>query len=162
MFDRTRRLSLNMFEHVHGESRDRGQAMVEEHRQVVRQLAGFDFEPSRLVKRGKIEFLATRPLDEARALVVDAGPVLSALETRLAGRNSPYAAVLAAVRSLAGAQRRTNAEEPAPPDDFAALDAAWEEEAVRFGPGAAKYDCAVDRLRTRVRAERRDAWRLNA
>ena len=27
-FDRTRSLSLNLYEHVHGESRDRGQAMV--------------------------------------------------------------------------------------------------------------------------------------
>jgi len=162
LFDRTRRLSLNMFEHVHGESRDRGQAMLD--LAALYQAAGLEIEARELPDYLPmfLEFLATRPLDEARALVVDAGPVLSALETRLAGRNSPYAAVLAAVRSLAGAQRRTNAEEPAPPDDFAALDAAWEEEAVRFGPGAAKYDCAVDRPRTRVRAERRDAWRLNA
>ena len=29
LFDRTRSLSLHLFEHVHGESRDRGQAMVE-------------------------------------------------------------------------------------------------------------------------------------
>ena len=29
MFDRTRSLSLHLFEHVHGESRDRGQAMVD-------------------------------------------------------------------------------------------------------------------------------------
>ena len=29
LFDRTRSLSLHLFEHVHGESRDRGQAMVD-------------------------------------------------------------------------------------------------------------------------------------
>ncbi|MEJ2459788.1 MAG: hypothetical protein P8Y58_17260 [Novosphingobium sp.] len=29
LFDRTRKLSLHLFEHVHGESRDRGQAMVD-------------------------------------------------------------------------------------------------------------------------------------
>ena len=32
LFDRTRSLSLHLFEHVHGESRDRGQAMVDLHR----------------------------------------------------------------------------------------------------------------------------------
>jgi len=29
LFDRGRHLSLHLFEHVHGESRDRGQAMVD-------------------------------------------------------------------------------------------------------------------------------------
>src|SRR5688500_10263536 len=29
LFDRTRSLSLHLFEHVHGEGRDRGQAMVD-------------------------------------------------------------------------------------------------------------------------------------
>ena len=29
LFDRTRSLSLHLFEHVHGESRDRGQAMID-------------------------------------------------------------------------------------------------------------------------------------
>ncbi len=29
LFDRTRSLSLHLFEHVHGESRERGQAMVD-------------------------------------------------------------------------------------------------------------------------------------
>ena len=39
LFDRTRSLSLHLFEHVHGESRDRGQAMVDLlHRQLLRKL----------------------------------------------------------------------------------------------------------------------------
>jgi len=36
--------------------------------------------------------------------------------------------------------------------DLAALDAAWEEAAVRFGPGEAMDGCSTDRLRSRLRA----------
>ena len=42
-------------------------------------------------------------------------------------------------------------------EDLAALDAAWEETAVTFGPGDAMGGCSVDRLRTQIRAGRRDA-----
>ncbi len=161
LFDRTRRLSLNMFEHVHGESRDRGQAMVD--LATLYENSGLELTTNELPDYLPLflEFLSTRPLEEARALLADAAPVLSVLETRLAERSSPYAAVFGAVRSIAGAWRQPAEPEPAERDDLAALDAAWEEEAVRFGPGAAKDDCAIDRLRTRVRAERRDARTFN-
>ncbi len=146
-----------MFEHVHGESRDRGQAMVD--LAGLYESAGLEIaaneQPDYLPLL--LEFLATRPLDEARGLVADASPVLSALKGRLAERGSPYAAAFAAVRELAGAVRGQSEPDSVEPDDLAALDAAWEEAAVRFGPGAAKEGCAIDRLRTRVRAERRDA-----
>jgi nitrate reductase molybdenum cofactor assembly chaperone NarJ/NarW len=157
LFDRTRRLSLNMFEHVHGESRTRGQAMVD--LAALYQNAGLELATNELPDYLPLflEYLSTRPIEEARALLADAGPVLSALEARLAERGSSYAAAFAALRSIAGEARQPTEPEPAEPDDLAALDAAWEEEAVRFGPGAPKDDCAVDRLRTRVRAERRDA-----
>ncbi len=159
LFDRTRRLSLNMFEHVHGESRDRGQAMVD--LAALYESAGLeicarelpDFLPLFL------EFLATRPLAEAREHLSAAAEVIGALEARLDERRSPYAAVFAAARAFTGAAEATRADETAEPGD---LDAAWEEEAVRFGAGAAKDDCAVDRLRTQVRAGRRDARRLEA
>ena len=161
LFDRTRRLSLNMFEHVHGESRDRGQAMVD--LAALYEQAGLEIDARELPDYLPLflEFLATRPIEEARGLVSDASPVLSALEARLIERGSSYAAVFAALRALAGAERRETEADPAAADDLAALDAAWEEEAVRFGPGAAK-DCGLDRLRTRVRAERRDPRRTNA
>ena len=156
LFDRNRRLSLNMFEHVHGESRDRGQAMVD--LAALYEEAGLDLAANELPDYLPLflEFLATRPLDEARALLSDAAPILAAIEARLAERGSPYAAVFAAVRSTIAAPQPHIAAEPSERDELAALDAAWEEEAVRFGPGAAKDDCAVDRLRARVRAERRD------
>ena len=157
LFDRTRRLSLNMFEHVHGESRDRGQAMIdlaELYERVGLEIAIHelpDYVPLFL------EFLATRPLAEARGFVADAASVLSALESRLAERGSSYASVFAAARAIAGTPCEAAEPEPAGRDDLVALDAAWEEEAVFFGPAAASNDCAIDRLRMRVRAERRDA-----
>ena len=162
LFDRTRRLSLNMFEHVHGESRDRGQAMVD--LAALYEQAGLTIDARELPDYLPLflEFLAVRPIEEAHGLIMDAGPVLSALETRLVERGSSYAPVLAAVRTIAGVKRSESPTEPSEANDLAALDAAWEEEAVRFGPGAAKDDCAIDRLRTQVRAERRDARRLNA
>ena len=141
LFDRTRRLSLNMFEHVHGESRDRGQAIVD--LAALYETTGLEIAAREAPDYLPLflEFLATRPLDEARELLADAAPVLSALETRLADRGSPYAIVFAALSALAGAERRPSDGEPSEPDDLAALDAAWEEEAVRFGSGAATEDC---------------------
>ena len=43
------------------------------------------------------------------------------------------------------------------PNDLEAMDAAWEEAAVRFGPGEAMDGCGTDRLQTRLRAGARDA-----
>ena len=66
LFDRTRSLSLHLFEHVHGESRDRGQAMVdlaqlyEKHGLAVSANELPDFMPLFL------EFLSAIPSAEAR------------------------------------------------------------------------------------------------
>lgn len=161
LFDRTRRLSLHLFEHVHGESRDRGQAMVD--------LAAL-YEAGGLVVVANelpdylplfLEFLSTRPLPEARALITDIAHILASLEERLTARSSAYAAVFAALRTLA-TEGAVAAPAPAqapeePVDDFAALDAAWEEAAVTFGPGEGMGACSVDRFRTQLRAAQRDA-----
>ena len=45
-FDRVRSLSLHLFEHVHGESRDRGQAMVDLAERYKEQGFGFDTKSS--------------------------------------------------------------------------------------------------------------------
>ncbi|HVZ06790.1 nitrate reductase molybdenum cofactor assembly chaperone [Rhodopila sp.] len=156
LFDKSRRLSLHLFEHVHGESRDRGQAMVD--------LAAL-YERGGLVLSANelpdflplfLEYLSTRPLQEARGVLSDTLHILSALQARLAERGSPYAAVLGAIRAAAGDRKTASDAEPAQPDDLAALDAAWEETAVVFGPGDATDGCSVDRLRIRMRAGQRD------
>lgn len=163
LFDRTRRLSLHLFEHVHGESRDRGQAMVD--------LAALYAQGGLVIDANELpdflplflEFAATRPEAEAEGLLADVDHILATLEERLAERGSPYAAVLTSVRRLAGAEAVTApAPLPAPETedlaalDLNALDKEWEETAVTFGPGDAA-SCGVDRFRTQLRAAQRDA-----
>lgn len=140
LFDRSRSLSLNLFEHVHGESRDRGGAMVsllETYREAGFEPSGWEL-PDHLPLL--LEFLATRPMAEARDMLADAAHILEALATRLARRQSEYAAVFTALVQIAGpASDRAAVNEliDAPetdPDDLAALDAAWEESEVTFGP----------------------------
>jgi nitrate reductase delta subunit len=159
LFDKTRRHSLHLFEHIHGESRDRGQAMVDllEHYQRGGLLIAAnelpDFIPLFL------EFLSARPLEEARGLLKETAHIFSLLEERLAKRNGGYAAVFAAALSIVNetAVVADTVEINDEPDDLASIDAAWEETAVNFGPGNATDGCSVDRLRIQMRAANRDA-----
>jgi nitrate reductase delta subunit len=158
LFDKTRRHSLHLFEHIHGESRDRGQAMVDllEHYQRGGLLIAAnelpDFIPLFL------EFLSARPLDEARGLLKETAHIFSLLEERLAKRSGGYAAVFTAIRSIVSEPAVVvNEVEIDESDDLAAIDAAWEETAVTFGPGNATDGCSVDRLKIRIRAANRDA-----
>jgi nitrate reductase delta subunit len=158
LFDRSRTLSLHLFEHVHGESRDRGQAMAD----LIELYRGHGFEPTASELPDFLplflEFLSLLPGDEAQALLAEPAGILQALAERLVTRKSAYAAVFAALATLANAPAidgpDTSAEDP---DDLVALDAAWEEAAVHFGPGEQIDSCGTDRLRTRLRAATRDA-----
>ena len=157
LFDRTRSLSLHLFEHVHGESRDRGQAMVDllklyqegGYNPVASELP--DFLPLFL------EFASTRAPRAAIELVGQPANVIAALRERLAKRRSPYEAVMAALLTISRAKLDEAAlevlrAEPDPePDDLAALDAAWVEQEVTFGPAAAKDSCPVGRMAERLR-----------
>ncbi len=140
LFDRSRTLSLNLFEHVHGESRDRGGAMVsliETYRE-----GGFEPVTTELPDHLPVllEFLASRPFVEAQETLADAAHILDALATRLARRESGYDAAFAALSQLAGAQADTEAvagmlaQPDDDPTDLEALDAVWEETEVTFGP----------------------------
>ncbi|MBL4811363.1 MAG: nitrate reductase molybdenum cofactor assembly chaperone [Rhodobacteraceae bacterium] len=140
LFDRSRTLSLNLFEHVHGESRDRGGAMVslvETYRE-----AGFDPISTELPDHLPVllEFLSTQSFDIAQDILADAAHIMEALVVRLDRRNSGYAPVFAALLQLSGTQANTEAleellEQPdIDPNDLTALDEVWEESEVRFGP----------------------------
>jgi nitrate reductase delta subunit len=158
LFDRTRSLSLYLFEHVHGESRDRGQAMVdlqslyEKHGLHLTAKELPDFVPLFL------EFLSTQPEEEAQGLLAQPVHIFAALAERLAKRNSSYEAVFRALVALASAAPKADAvsallEEADPDaDDLAALDAAWEDEPVTFGGSNCK-----DELVAKIRAGRRPA-----
>jgi len=163
LFDRTRSLSLHLFEHVHGESRDRGQAMVD----LIKLYEGGGYTPTTAELPDFLplflEYAATRGPAEAIELIGQPGHVLAVLKERLTKRSSPYAAVFAALVALSKAKLDEAAlaalrEEPDPePDDLEALDAAWEEEEVTFGPGAAKAACGVDGVASKLRQARRPA-----
>jgi nitrate reductase molybdenum cofactor assembly chaperone NarJ/NarW len=140
LFDRSRTLSLNLFEHVHGESRDRGPAMVD--LLETYRAGGFELESSELPDHLPIllEFASTRPLDEARELMDDAGTILAALAERLLRRESSYAAVLAGLVEFAGIEITSKEVQEMlsvkddDPEDLEALDSVWEEAEVTFGP----------------------------
>lgn len=148
LFDRSRTLSLNLFEHVHGESRDRGGAMVD--LLETYRAGGFDLVGSELPDHLPVvlEYLSTRPLDEGRAMLADAGHILVALVERLQRRETPYAAVLSALVTLSDADCNAPSELTEIPDDdpedLEALDAVWEEAQITFGPDP-NAGCPVSR-----------------
>jgi nitrate reductase molybdenum cofactor assembly chaperone NarJ/NarW len=161
LFDRTRSLSLHLFEHVHGESRDRGQAMIdlkaqyEQHGLSISAAELPDFVPLFL------EYLSTLPRAEACELLGQPAHIMARLAERLRQRKSPYESVFRALIALV-AMKPDNASvasvldgPDADPEDLVALDAAWEDEPVSFGPGAAAS--CKDGLIARIRASRRPA-----
>lgn len=146
LFDRTRSLSLNLYEHVHGESRERGPAMVD--LVELYKSKGLELSSGELPDALPVflEFLSTLPEAEASALLGEAAHVLEALGERLKKRQSPYRAVFGALVAIAGAKADKDAlddmlsEPDDDPDDLEAMDKAWEDAPVTFGPGAASGD----------------------
>ena len=100
LFDRGRFLSLHIFEHVHGESRDRGQAMVN----LLQMYESHGFEMSTHELPDYIplflEFLSQQEPAEAVKLLQDAMPVLSLLGARLAERGSEFRVIFDALEGL--------------------------------------------------------------
>jgi nitrate reductase delta subunit len=162
LFDRSKTLALHLFEHVHGESRDRGQAMVD--LKAMYENAGLVIAANELPDYVPLflEFLSTRPVKEARELLGQTAHIFAALAERLGRRQSSYKAVFDALVAIAAeAPRRDIVDEllktpDADPMDLVALDAAWEEEEVRFGPGAqGQGACGHEGLIAKLRHARR-------
>ena len=137
LFDRGRATSLHLFEHVHGDSRDRGQAMVD--LKEVYAKAGFaltvnelpDFLPA------VFEYLSQRPFAEAADMLGDCAHILRAVGEALQQRDSRYGAVLAAALAMVGepglaAGRPAQARPVDKP-----LDDEWADAPVIFGPAGA-------------------------
>ncbi|WP_240126103.1 nitrate reductase molybdenum cofactor assembly chaperone [Thermomonas alba] len=146
LFDRGRSMSLLLFEHIHGESRDRGQAMVDLLETYRR--AGFELNTKELPDYLPVvlEFLSQRPEEEVADWLHHIGHILELLCARAIERDSEYASVLEALVELAmgrvdlGPLRRRVASE-ARDDTREAIDAVWEEEAVRFGSATDEGPC---------------------
>jgi nitrate reductase delta subunit len=127
-FDRGRATSLHLFEHVHGDSRERGPAMID--------LAQTYAAAGLLLKEGELpdylpvvlEFVSTQPPREAKAFLGEIAHLVNAIFSALVQRRNHYASVLGALLDMAGEKAR--AVEP-PPEP--ALDESWAEPAAFEG-----------------------------
>jgi len=127
LFDRGRSTSLHLFEHVHGDSRDRGPAMIDLAQTYAQ--AGLYLAEGELPDYLPVvlEFVSTQPKREARAFLGEMSHILSAIFSALLKRQSPYASVLGALLEVAGEKAQTvKVVEDQP------LDESWEEP-VAFG-----------------------------
>lgn len=128
LFDHGRATSLHMFEHVHGDSRDRGPAMIDLAQTYDK--AGLILTPGELPDYLPVilEFASTHPPREARAFLAEMAHILCAIHAALRKRESGYAIVIAALLDLAG--------EDVQPMKLAAeeeIDASWSEPVVFDG-----------------------------
>jgi nitrate reductase delta subunit len=137
LFERGRALSLHLFEHLHGESRDRGAAMVELKHLYER--AGFELSSRELPDYLPVvlEYLSCRDLSEARDLLADCGHILAGIGRSLVARRSRYAAVLQALLVIAGEQPIDSAKVRPVKERAEALDRDWAEQ-----PAFADAGCA--------------------
>lgn len=152
LFDRSRGLSLHLFEHIHGESRDRGQAMVnlaahyESHGYAIDGNELPDYLPLFL------EFLSLVDPREAAELLSDVVHILAAIRIRLERRGSDYAGLFGALEELA-ARRPDRAavaglleQDKSPEAEAADLDKEWEEAPAFAGAGDGDCPAARDTL----------------
>jgi nitrate reductase molybdenum cofactor assembly chaperone NarJ/NarW len=141
LFDRSRSLSLHLFEHVHGDNRERGQAMVDLARQYKDRGLAFvgdelpDFVPAFL------EYASCVAPEEARQMLGQPAHVFAALAERLDKKGTSYAAVFHAVLALARAPADADAvaalSTPAVDEGLEQLDQHWEEQPVSFSAAPA-------------------------
>jgi nitrate reductase delta subunit len=128
LFDRGRGTSLHLFEHVHGDSRERGPAMIDLAQTYEK--AGLTLAPGELPDYlpAVLEFVSTQPPVEARSFLGEMAHIFNAIFSALQHRESPYASVLGALLELAGekAQAVALAAEPS-------LDESWAEPQVFDG-----------------------------
>lgn len=105
-FDRGRSTSLHLFEHVHGDSRDRGPALVDLGQTYER--AGLAFQGDELPDHLSVvlEFVSTQPEDVATGFLSEVEHILNAVFSALRERHSPYACVIAAVLEMTGREAR--------------------------------------------------------
>ncbi len=128
LFDRGRGTALHLFEHVHGDSRDRGPAMVD----LIKtyEQADLFIAPGELPDHLTVvlEYASTQPAASAREFLREIAHILQVIFSALLRRESPYASVVAAVLDLAGekAQAVKLPEEPA-------IDDSWQEPAAFDG-----------------------------
>ena len=137
VFDRGRATSLLLFEHVHAESRDRGQAMVDLMSQYEK--AGLELDCRELPDYLPLylEYLSIVTDDEAREGLQNVAPILALIGGRLKQRGVAHYQLFDALLALAGTRLSsdsvaTQVSGEKRDDSRQALDAVWEEEQVKF------------------------------
>ncbi len=142
VFDRGCSTSLMLFEHVHAESRDRGQAMVDLMAQYEE--AGLQLDCRELPDYLPmyLEYLSTRSPAEARQGLLDIAPILALLGGRLKEREAPWSQLFDALLEICGSPLRSDSVTKKVAgekrdDTPEAMDAVWEEEQVKFIDDAA-------------------------
>ena len=145
MFDRGRSTSLHLFEHVHGDSRDRGTAMLD--LKGIYERAGLALTANELPDYlpAVLEFLSTQPFATTEEMLGDCAHILRALGEALQERASPYAAVPAALLSLVRQPGLGAVKRDAPVRGEKSIDEEWIEEPVIFGPAGAPGGCGSAR-----------------
>ncbi len=148
VFDRSKKVSLYLFEHVHGESRDRGPAMVELSNAYKER--GFVIDAKELPDYLPmfLEFCASLPEAEARGWLEDTGHILQRIHVRLEDRGSEYALPFCILLRLLNLEPRPaelveEAAEEERDDTPAALDRVWMEAPVTFGPDQPTTSCGA-------------------
>jgi len=150
LFERGRSLGLWLFEHVHGESRDRGQAMVDlldQYRQAGLEISQHelpDYIPLFL------EFIATQGDENAKQWLEEVAHILALLQARLEKRGSSYSILFECLLSIAGGNTDVSkinqqVEKETRDDTGEALDKEWLEEEVSFGADSINKNCSTAR-----------------
>ncbi len=134
LFDRSRTLSLHLFEHVHGESRDRGQAMVD--LLALYEEKDFEIDAKELPDFLPLflEFLAINDLQSAAELLGEPIDIIAVIGARLQKKSSPYAAIFSALEFLSAKKPRKVFLEKIVSKEVSndELDKEWEERRVDF------------------------------
>lgn len=134
LFDRTPSLSLHLFEHVHGDSRDRGQALVELDSLYREKGLENSSEHTPDYLPLFLEYLALLPVEEAKENLAGAIDVIAVIGERLKKRQSPYAALFDALRDVVNQDpdfkklQSAIKADPGLPLSAEAMDKAWEEQ----------------------------------
>jgi nitrate reductase delta subunit len=159
LFDRSRSLSLHLFEHVHGDSRERGQAMIDLGQQYVE--SGFLLNASELPDFVPVflEYASCLAPVESQEMLGQPAHVFVALAERLDKRGSDYGAVFHCLVALAKVrvdpQAVASVDENTPPQDAADIDIEWEEAPVSFSSGAAHEMGGPTGVVAKIRASNR-------
>jgi nitrate reductase delta subunit len=163
LFDRSRSLSLHLFEHVHGDNRERGQAMIDLGQQYL--ASGFFLEANELPDFVPVflEYASCLPPTEAHETLRQPAHVFAALAERLDKRQSAYGSIFHCLVALSGvrpdAEALAEIDQNTPAEDPKEIDDEWEEAPVTFNNGGAHEMGGPTGVVAKIRASNRDVKR---